>query len=376
MESTPGHFDRTMTRLALAGSGWAELAATLSAATGSSCRVLGPRGEVQASSDGTTAGLTRSEVARVLAGEEPVSVVCADGWRAKAARLLAGRRGMGALLISEPASEAQIAHLRASITAMLIEAVRRDASAGGAALTGDVLVDGLRGVIASTPADLLDTGTQLGWDLNQPHRAIALHYGGQTPARWAGALSWLDRPTAREGRFAWTLAAGEDDVRELAAIRAQLGTSVGTDEVTAASGPVARGPEQTRASFTAADGLLRLGALQQTRDLAFSAAGLAQLLVGLPPETLAAFAADHLRPLAGRPELIETLTAWLDTGGSRRAVSERLHLHRNSVGYRVAAIRRLLGRDPLDPAVAPALSAALLAELLAPSGLPTRITRT
>jgi DNA-binding PucR family transcriptional regulator len=42
-----------------------------------------------------------------------------------------------------------------------------------------------------------------------------------------------------------------------------------------------------------------------------------------------------------------------------------MHLHRNSVGYRVAQIRQLLGTDPLDPAMASRLRAALIAgELL------------
>jgi DNA-binding PucR family transcriptional regulator len=47
-------------------------------------------------------------------------------------------------------------------------------------------------------------------------------------------------------------------------------------------------------------------------------------------------------------------------------VSQRLHLHRNSVGYRVGLIKRLLGVDPLDPDTAVVLRAALTArELLA-----------
>lgn len=371
---TPGHFDRTMTRLALAGAGWNELAQALAGAAGTVCRVLGPRGEVVVGTDGSAgcpAGLPRSEVVRVLAGDEPVSVICADGWRARAARLLAGRRGMGALLIAEPATEAQVAHLRASITAMLIEAVRRDAGIAGAALTGDVLIEGLRGVISSRPADLVDGGADLGWDLTRPHRAVVLHYGGPSPSRWAAALSWLDRPTAREGRYAWTLAAGEDDGRELAGIRSQLGLSIDTDRLLAATGSVADRPERTRTSFVEAERLLELCRSREgtARDLTYSSAGLAQVLIGVEQERLAEFAAAHLGPLRARPELLTTLAAWLDSGGSRRAVSERLHLHRNSVGYRVATIKRLLGRDPLDPAVSPVLVAALLAaELTAESG--------
>jgi hypothetical protein len=375
---TPGHFDRMMTRAALAGAGWAELAQTLARHADTVCRVLGPRGEVAAATDGSSSGLDRSEVARVLAGEDPTTVVCADGWPARAARLLAGRRVMGAVLIAEPASDAQIAHLRASITAVLIEAVRRDAAGGGAALTGDVLIDGLRGVLSTNPADLIDTGESLGWDLTRPHCAVALHYAGPAPNRWASALSWLDRPTSREGRFAWTLAV-PDRGRELDRIRDQLGTSIDVaDQVRGATGGTSTDPRQTGVSFRDADVLLRLvrqgrapsfpgldPAVEPT-DLLFSRAGLVQLMLAVPTDRLQVFVADHLEPLDGKPELLETLAAWLATGGSRQAVSDRLHLHRNSVGYRVAAIKRLLGVDPLDPALAPVLSAALLArDLLA-----------
>lgn len=71
-------------------------------------------------------------------------------------------------------------------------------------------------------------------------------------------------------------------------------------------------------------------------------------------------------PILERPELLTTLQAWLTAGGSRLAVSERLHLHRNSVGYRVGQLKQLLGADPLDPPNAAILHAALAArEVLA-----------
>ena len=72
-------------------------------------------------------------------------------------------------------------------------------------------------------------GVDLGWDLTRPHCAVALHFTGPSPSRWASALSWLDRPTAREGRFAWTLAVPDEvpttrlpTADELALIRSQL----------------------------------------------------------------------------------------------------------------------------------------------------------
>ena len=364
-----------MTRLALAGAGWPELAETLAAQAGTSCRILGPRGEVEAATDGGTGGLDRSEIARVMASEGPAHVVCADGWAARAARLLAGRRVMGALLIAEPASDAQVAHLRASITAALIDAVRRDAGASGAAVTGDVLIDGLRGVLDTAPADLIDTAEHLGWDLTRPHCAVALHFSGPSMSRWPSALSWLDRPTAREGRFAWTLAV-PDGGRELDRIRDQLSATLDVGALRATTGCTAVHPRQSAASFRDADALLRLLSkgsrgsrgtvlsLDGGGDLPFARAGLAQLMLAVPPERLQAFVSQHLGPIAAREDLLETLVVWLATNGSRQAASEQLHLHRNSVGYRVATLKRLLGDDPLDPRLAPILSAALIAREL------------
>jgi hypothetical protein len=358
-----------MTRLALAGAGWPELAGMLAAHAGTSCRVIGPRGELETATDGGKGGLPRSEVARVVASEDPSTVVCADGWAARAARLLAGRRVMGALLIAEPASDGQVAHLRASITAMLIEAVRRDAAAGGTSLTGDVLIDGLRGVLATKPSDLIDTGELLGWDLTRPHCAVALYYAGPAPTLWTSALTWLDRPTAREGRFAWTLAV-PDGGKELERIREQLSSTLDPLDVRASTGCPATHPRQSAASFRDADVLLRLllagGEGGPARDLPFAEAGLAQLMLAVPAERLQAFVDQHLGPLAVRPDLIETLAAWLAASGSRQVVSQALHLHRNSVGYRVATIKRMLGADPMDAETAPVLRAALIArDLLA-----------
>ncbi len=82
-----------------------------------------------------------------------------------------------------------------------------------------------------------------------------------------------------------------------------------------------------------------------------------QVLLAVPDERLRWFVQRHLGPIAHRDDLLRTLDCWLATGGSRQAVSERLHLHRNSVGYRVGLIKRLLGVDPARPATTVAVAA-------------------
>jgi DNA-binding PucR family transcriptional regulator len=54
-----------------------------------------------------------------------------------------------------------------------------------------------------------------------------------------------------------------------------------------------------------------------------------------------------------------TLAAWYEEDGSRAAVAQRLHVHRNSVGYRIGRVRELLGIDPLEPWTALQLRCAL-----------------
>ncbi|MEA2480656.1 MAG: hypothetical protein QOJ07_2578, partial [Thermoleophilaceae bacterium] len=59
-----------------------------------------------------------------------------------------------------------------------------------------------------------------------------------------------------------------------------------------------------------------------------------------------------LQPLAGLPSgqrerLLETLAAWLDAQGEARPAAERLHVHVQTVRYRVGQLRDLLG-DALD----------------------------
>ncbi|MGK8512720.1 PucR family transcriptional regulator [Nocardia asiatica] len=56
----------------------------------------------------------------------------------------------------------------------------------------------------------------------------------------------------------------------------------------------------------------------------------------------------HLAPLLGHPELLETLRTHLDTGMHRLRTARRLHVHPNTVDYRLRRIAQLTGLDPAD----------------------------
>ena len=61
---------------------------------------------------------------------------------------------------------------------------------------------------------------------------------------------------------------------------------------------------------------------------------------------------------------MRTLHAYLDERGSLVRCAERLHLHRNAVGYRMRAIREQLGVDLDDPDQRLALQLACRSRLL------------
>lgn len=77
---------------------------------------------------------------------------------------------------------------------------------------------------------------------------------------------------------------------------------------------------------------------------------LAGLLRGIPPEVTAAFHARLLAPLAAHDRengvsLLSTLAVFLDHDGSWARTAESLHIHVNTVHYRIRRIEELTGRN-------------------------------
>ncbi|WP_157252141.1 PucR family transcriptional regulator [Nonomuraea typhae] len=71
--------------------------------------------------------------------------------------------------------------------------------------------------------------------------------------------------------------------------------------------------------------------------------------------------ATLLDPLTDNPDLLQTLTVYLETGLDRRRTAERLHVHPNTVDYRLRRAVTLTGLDPVDPAQLQSIGAALAA---------------
>lgn len=354
-------FARKLNELALGGDGWRSILTAIAEQTGKAVRLIGVHGGVFFATDGGDATMSPAEVAHVFAEPEPVTVNLEDGWSARALAVWAGQRRVGLLLMAEPVDDRTLALLKASSTAVAIEAVRRDAAAAARAETASRLIDELRfGALRGTE-ELTRTATRFGLRLNEPHAAAVFSYDGPNRRTWATALSWLEMPVRQENDKGWTVLAG-DLRREIRRIRIRLQGMVGDGTVLAATGPTVADPRETARSFRDAE--IVLGLLRRRTgetELLHSDLGLAQLLLAVPPEHLKAFVEQQLGPILDRPELILTLDAWLATRGSRATVAELLHLHRNSVGYRVGQLRQLLGSDPLDPETSHRLRAALTA---------------
>ncbi len=71
--------------------------------------------------------------------------------------------------------------------------------------------------------------------------------------------------------------------------------------------------------------------------------------------------AAALVPLDAHPELVETLSTYLELDTNRRRTAARLHVHPNTVDYRLRRVRDLTDIDPLHPAGLPRIIAALAA---------------
>lgn len=107
------------------------------------------------------------------------------------------------------------------------------------------------------------------------------------------------------------------------------------------------------------------GQLTRLQDL-----GVYQLLLALQrTPDLADFCHELLGPLLEydrqkHTDLVATLDAYFAARNSPSETAERLHLHRNTVLYRLRRIRELLGRDPDDPEQRLGLQLALRARLV------------
>jgi hypothetical protein len=373
---------RELETAALAGVGFAAILRRVSTVADRVVRLVAVHGGLLASSEHDAAspaasvpasGVPASEsidhgvdptvVQFALTRDEPTMVTCTDGMEARAVALRAGERRVGLLLMEEPVGAVELETLHAATVPVTIEAVRRDAEAAATAESASRLVDELRFGSLRDTDQLARAAQRFGLALDRPHAAAVFAYDGDNRRAWETAIRWVEMPVREEHGRGWTVLAGDVDA-QLRRIRERLAGIVGSDApVLAASGPTVDDATATPRSFREAEVVLALLRHHDRQEvLPYSELGLQALLLSVPRARLRAFVDTSLGPLASRPELIETLHEWYAANGSRAAVAERLGVHRNSVGYRIARIRELLGRDPMEMRTARQLQAALDAQ--------------
>jgi hypothetical protein len=144
--------------------------------------------------------------------------------------------------------------------------------------------------------------------------------------------------------------------------RKRLGTALrGTGAVVGTTVPLERLPASVR--------LVELAMrLQQTQiltdDPLFVDEHLDAIMVHRDEQLLATLRSQRLAPLASLPaathaRLVETLRSWLMNMGNRTAVAEELHVHPQTVRYRLGQLRALFGPALDEPATRAALLLAL-----------------
>jgi hypothetical protein len=182
------------------------------------------------------------------------------------------------------------------------------------------------------PADLERLAEEAGWDL--PERLAVLSFdpaaservAARLPALVAGGRAVIADPEG-PGRH--------DELRRaLRDERGALGPAV----------PVSEAAESARRARLALEATDEPFALADDHLLDLILAGDPRVAEDLARRRLAPL--DAL-PRSQRERLLETLEAWLDTQGEARPAAERLHVHVQTVRYRVGQLRDILG-DALD----------------------------
>jgi purine catabolism regulator len=226
--------------------------------------------------------------------------------------------------------------------------------------------DFLSNILSSPSSDfaaITQRGQELGYNLAAPHIAVLIHVDDANPTTLARVTSNFQGELSRR-RIAAPVSRREGSVlcmlplnntsrpRELVEqLRERL--SADFPQLVMAIGTQASALTEWRRTLEEAEQALSLGRqlFGTDRVLAFGDLGVYRLLVRLreTPE-LWTFYRETLAKLADydqrqRADLIKTLDAYFNNLGNLRATSEALHVHRNTLLYRIERIKEISGMD-------------------------------
>ncbi|MEA2438635.1 MAG: hypothetical protein QOH76_59 [Thermoleophilaceae bacterium] len=191
------------------------------------------------------------------------------------------------------------------------------------------------------PAELAQLATAAGWEL--PERVAVLVFDRDAPERVEARLA-ASALVARIDGAGWALVPDPAAPGRRAELERALGGTVAAigPEVEPAEAPRSARRARLALELAAAAGDGLIAAEDHLLDLILHRD--AELAAELAERTLAPL--DAL-PAQTRDRLLETLKAWLEAHGEARPAAAALHVHVQTVRYRLGQLRDLLG-DALD----------------------------
>nr|WP_243697589.1 GAF domain-containing protein [Geodermatophilus obscurus] len=241
---------------------------------------------------------------------------------------------------------------RAALVTSLLLLIRRTASEAESRVRGELLEE-LLGPALRDPDGLRERARRLGADLDRPHAVVVVLVEERSRSRALAAATHLAAVRGglaglNDGRVVLCLP-GQEPGAAAAQVCRELGTAVGRP-VTAggagpAQGPAAVAPAHVEAQRCAST-LVALGRAGQAASA--DELGFVGLLVG-EGRDVRGFVTVTLGPVLDYDErrgtdLVGTLRAWFDAGGSPARAAEALQVHVNTVTQRLERVGRLLGR--------------------------------
>ncbi|MCW3004319.1 MAG: transcriptional regulator, PucR family [Conexibacter sp.] len=258
---------------------------------------------------------------------------------------------------------------RASQILGLLTSSERNREEADRARGAELLRQALQGVDGEEARALDGEARMLDIDWSAPAHVVAWETGGasHTRARVAPLAKVLS-----EAGLPHLIAAGDQPV---ALVQGEVGVLLAALRHAASGGAARAGVGRPVTSLREARTSLHDAriALAQTRADGMADAPVVRFDELDPVAWLVAMAADaagrrrlraFLDPLREQPELVVTLRAWLGTSCNVTEAAAVLHLHRNSMNYRLARIQELLGTPLKSPRTLANLQAALMAENL------------
>jgi DNA-binding PucR family transcriptional regulator len=343
--------------LVLAGGGVDDITKALGDLLGGWVLLVGSEGELLSShgsvplSDDDTAGLADSAVARESRGTGRLAHdTSTDIWAVdvKAPQTPLGVLALGGVGQLDDADQRTVE--RAAVVSALVLLFERTAAEAEQRVRTDLVSDLVGG--RGDPQNLATRARSQGIDPSAPHAVLVARADADTPRRTlllaAHAAAGPGSVVGEHDGHVVALLPSSDPHAAAADLARRL-TGLGTVTVGAA-GPVTLVedlPAVWREAVRTTEALTVLGLAGQGASAAHL--GFAGLVVGAEPN-IGDYITAQLGPLIDYDqrrgsELVKTLRAYFDAGGSPRHAATTLHVHVNTVSQRLERISSLLGSD-------------------------------